>query len=251
MSTPVYIIARTAHTVADAEGSTVQLLLRTFSPTDAPTFRAYRADADTARYQSWDPSYYASDTTGPRSAAKFCHQQHMFGASVFRNTDYTALRGRWLQLAIDDDGHVGDVAVLVSPDGRQASVGATLAPGKTGRGYARAAVRMALDWLFAAVPVADARAHPTPNPNTTEEEKEQAAVDALDGVYVPGVAVHRAHALVDARNTASGNLFAKLGFRKEGTNVQASYYKGEWCDDDVYAILRTEWLEKKYPAVAQ
>ncbi|EJD38516.1 acyl-CoA N-acyltransferase [Auricularia subglabra TFB-10046 SS5] len=245
------MLARTVHTLTD--GSTTSLLLRTFSPSDAQTFRAYRADADTARFQSWDPHTYEGDR-GLAAAAKFCGQHHLFGAHVFGRIDYTALRGRWIQLALEDGaGHVGDVGVLVGPDGRQATLGVTLAPSARGKGYARAGLRMTLDWLFAAVPVADPRQRAKGKGKETddgekEKEEEEADVGAEDGVYVPGVAVHRASAMVDARNERSAHLLDALGFRKEAHHVQSSFYKNEWCDDDVWATLRTEWIDRKYPS---
>jgi len=39
--------------------------------------------------------------------------------------------------------------------------------------------------------------------------------------------------------------------RREGVHVQASWFKGEFCDDVVLAILRTEWIERKFPAGEQ
>lgn len=249
------MLARTVHTLADSTGTTTALLLRTFSPADAPPFRAYRADADTARFQSWDPQTYEEGERGLAAAAKFCAQHHLFGAHVFGRIDYTALRGRWLQLALEDRSGalVGDVGVLVGPDGRQATLGVTLAPAARGKGYARAGLRMALDWLFAAVPVADPRKgkRKAKADGEGEGEKDNAPeeedVGAQDGVYVPGVAVHRASAMVDARNERSAHLLDSLGFRKEAHHVQSSFYKNEWCDDDVWATLRTEWIDRKYP----
>ncbi|KAH7098067.1 acyl-CoA N-acyltransferase [Auriculariales sp. MPI-PUGE-AT-0066] len=240
---PVYVVARSVHSVAD--GSTAMLVLRTFSRADAHTFRAYRSDAATARFQSWDPATYGDEERGLKVCAHFCSQQSALGALVFGDTDFVALRGRWLQLALDADGaHIGDIGILISPDGRQATIGATLLPTMTGRGYGRVGVRMALDWLFAAVPVAGAGLGELQSDGSRSQET---AEEIVDGVFAPGPAVHRISALIDARNERSVHLFERVGFRKEGVHKQASWFKGEFTDDVVVAILRSEWMERKFP----
>jgi len=207
---PVFVVARTVHTTTD--GTTAMLVLRTFSRADAHSFRAYRSDPETARFQSWEPTTYADEERGARLSAQFCSQQSALGAVVFGETDFVALRGRWLQLALDSDGtHVGDVGILVSPDGRQATIGVTLLRSVTGRGFGRAAVRMALDWLFAAVPVAGAGVGELQSDGTRSEVS---AEEVADGVFAMGPAVHRASVLVDSRHERSVHLFEGLGFRK-------------------------------------
>ena len=48
-------------------------------------------------------------------------------------------------------------------------------------------------------------------------------------------------ALVDTRNLPSVALMEALGFRREGHFLQNGWYKGEWCDEYQYALLRAEW----------
>jgi len=51
---------------------------------------------------------------------------------------------------------------------------------------------------------------------------------------------HRIIASVDPRNTASIRLIERLGFRKEAHFKESYYLRGEWVDDIIYAMLRTE-----------
>jgi RimJ/RimL family protein N-acetyltransferase len=48
----------------------------------------------------------------------------------------------------------------------------------------------------------------------------------------------------DARNTASGSLLGRLGMRHEATFVENEFVKGEWCDEAVFAMLRSEWMAR-------
>jgi RimJ/RimL family protein N-acetyltransferase len=53
--------------------------------------------------------------------------------------------------------------------------------------------------------------------------------------------LHRIAASVDPRNAASCRVLDKTGFRKEGYFRQSEWFKGEWADDAVYGLLRSEW----------
>ncbi|MCV2393516.1 GNAT family N-acetyltransferase [Actinotalea sp. M2MS4P-6] len=113
--------------------------------------------------------------------------------------------GRWVQLAVEADGeHVGDLAVRVDPDGEQARVGVTFAGAAQGRGYATEALDALVDHLFSA-------------------------------------GLHRVVADCDARNTASARLLERVGMRREAEHRSAAFWKGEWTDEYVYAVLRDEW----------
>jgi RimJ/RimL family protein N-acetyltransferase len=120
--------------------------------------------------------------------------------------------GEWVQLAIDDgEALVGDLAVFLDTDARTAMIGYTISPEKQGRGYATEAVGALVDRLF----------------------------DQLH--------VHRVAATLDPANLASARLLERLGFRYEGCGVKAAYVRGEWVDDDRYAILADErrtWRER-------
>ena len=55
-----------------------------------------------------------------------------------------------------------------------------------------------------------------------------------------GLGVHRFFAMADPRNTASTRLMARLGMRQEGYYRESCFYKGEWSDDVLYAVLARE-----------
>ena len=115
--------------------------------------------------------------------------------------------GAWLQVAIETDGHlVGDVAVRVDGDDpRQAAVGFTLAARAQGRGLATEALRAVVSLLFT------------------------------------GHGVHRICADLDARNTRSAALLERVGMRREAHHKKSAWWKGEWTDEYVYAVLAEEW----------
>ena len=52
---------------------------------------------------------------------------------------------------------------------------------------------------------------------------------------------HRIFARIDARNTASTAVAQRLGLRQEAHLRHNSCYGGEWCDELIYALLRSEW----------
>ena len=120
--------------------------------------------------------------------------------------------GAWVQLAVDDGGGLaGDIAVWLDPAGQLAMVGYTLAPEAQGRGYATEAVGAVVDRLFA---------------------KSR---------------VHRVAATLDPRNLESARVLERLGFRYEGCALRAALVRGEWEDDDRYAILADErraWVRR-------
>ena len=52
---------------------------------------------------------------------------------------------------------------------------------------------------------------------------------------------HRVIATVDPDNQASRSLLEKLGFKQEAHFRKSLFFKGEWVDDVVYAMLREDW----------
>jgi RimJ/RimL family protein N-acetyltransferase len=56
---------------------------------------------------------------------------------------------------------------------------------------------------------------------------------------------HRVFASVDPRNEASMALLRSVGMRQEAHFRQSLFWKGEWVDDVVLGLLRSEW---KYPS---
>jgi RimJ/RimL family protein N-acetyltransferase len=118
----------------------------------------------------------------------------------------------WTQLAIDlvhpgiTDRAVliGDLAVGFEHHQAVATIGYTLAPAWRHRGFAREAVGALVDRLFTNTPV------------------------------------HRVVATLDPLNTASERLLVHLGFQREGIARQAFFLRGEWVDDLVYSLLRSD-----------
>ena len=105
---------------------------------------------------------------------------------------------------------VGDIGLhFLSDPPRQMEIGYTLSPEHRGKGYGTEAVRAAIDFCFR----------------------------TLDK--------HRVHASVDPRNTASMALLERLGLRKEGHFRQSLWWKGQWVDNVIYAILASEWLDRE------
>ena len=120
--------------------------------------------------------------------------------------------GVWLQIGIETSGRlIGDIAVRVDGDqARQATVGFTLAADAQGHGYATEALRTVISLLF------------------TEHD------------------VHRICADCDTRNDRSVSLLERVGTRREAHHHKSAWWKGEWTDEYVYAILAEEWPDKNH-----
>ncbi len=56
--------------------------------------------------------------------------------------------------------------------------------------------------------------------------------------------LHRVVGRCDARNDPSVRSLAKAGLRQEAHLVENEFVKGEWTDEIVMAILRSEWRER-------
>ncbi|GAA2226089.1 GNAT family N-acetyltransferase [Herbiconiux moechotypicola] len=59
--------------------------------------------------------------------------------------------------------------------------------------------------------------------------------------------LHRVIARLDARNGDSARLLTRLGFRQEAHFVRDEYFKGEWTDTLVFAMLAEEWEATHIP----
>jgi RimJ/RimL family protein N-acetyltransferase len=53
--------------------------------------------------------------------------------------------------------------------------------------------------------------------------------------------LHRIIGRLDARNAASHRVLEKCGMRTEAHLVENEFVKGEWCDEVICAVLRSEW----------
>lgn len=119
--------------------------------------------------------------------------------------------GTWMQLGITlagDGSLIGDCGLHFRADmPGQVEVGITLAAEHQGRGYAGEAVRCILDYLFGAL------------------------------------RKHRVFAVTDARHVAAAALLERAGFRREGHFMKNVFFKGEWGDEFLFAMLWEEWRE--------
>ncbi|HVI55280.1 MAG TPA: GNAT family protein [Luteibacter sp.] len=115
----------------------------------------------------------------------------------------------WCQLAIRDKATgelLGDFGVHfpVSTDD-PIEFGLSLRPERQGRGFAREAMGAVLDLAF-------------------DEWGYRRAVGS-----------------VDPRNVSSMALLRSLGFRQEAHHVESYFFRGEWVDDVIFAMLAREW----------
>lgn len=117
--------------------------------------------------------------------------------------------GYWFQFAIalrEDGAHIGDCALHThGNDARLGEVGYTLAPEYRGRGYAMEAVTALLTYSFRVL------------------------------------RMHRITATVDVLNVRSIKLLERLGFRREAHYLSCAWFRGEWSDEYLYAMLADEW----------
>ena len=73
------------------------------------------------------------------------------------------------------------------------------------------------------------------------------AVGALLRLGFEGLGMHRIAGHLDARNTASARVLERAGLRREAHLVENEFIKGEWTDELIYAILRSEWAARQSP----
>lgn len=131
-------------------------------------------------------------------------------AFIERNTKVTlGQRDTWFQLAIrPHDAHtlLGDLGLHFTASHQEAELGISIAPAQQGRGYATEVLRAALALLFGPL------------------------------------GQHRVFGSVDPRNTESVRLLESIGMRREAHFRQSLFFRGEWVDDVVFALLRDEWM---------
>lgn len=156
-----------------------------------------------------------------RSAPSVAAHQGWVPASVQAARDFIARDAAtpfgqtdaWHQLAVrrqDARELIGDLGVhVIGEGGEQVEIGVTIAPAHQRNGFGAEAVVGLLAFLFA------------------------------------DLNKHRVTASVDPRNTASVALLKKVGMRREAHFRKSLRFKGEWVDDVIFALLRTEWPDAK------
>ncbi len=79
------------------------------------------------------------------------------------------------------------------------------------------------------------------NPEFANQGFATEACEALVSLLFATGKFHRIVAKIDARNTPSESVVKKLGFRKEAHMLEEEFFKGEWTDTLIYAVLKNEW----------
>lgn len=118
----------------------------------------------------------------------------------------------WYQVLITDKETkciIGDIGIhFFGSENLQVELGITLNKFHQGKGYASEALKGIIDFLF----------------NDLNK--------------------HRIMTSIDPDNIDSLNLMERIGFRKEGHFVKSLYWKNNWVDDVIYAILQEDWIKK-------
>jgi RimJ/RimL family protein N-acetyltransferase len=137
------------------------------------------------------------------------------GQQFFANQSslHPDMPGTWFQMVIErteDRVMVGDCALHTPADPpKHAEIGFTLASAHHGQGFATEAVACLLDYVFR----------------------------TLDK--------HRAFAITDARNIPAARVLERVGMRREGHFLQNAWFKGQWGDEFLYAMLGDEWRKRQ------
>lgn len=169
-------------------------------------------------YQDSDVDYLADVMARPEVVLYLYdhpYSRDLAAESVSKRKELSSIttEGDRLLLAVEEAETgvtVGDVnLVWISRDNRQGEIGWVFHPDHRGRGFATEAAEVMLRLGF--------------------EE----------------LGLHRIIARCDARNSASARVMKRLGMRLEAHFLENEYIKGEWTDEFVYAVLATEWRERR------
>ncbi len=115
----------------------------------------------------------------------------------------------WFQLVIlenESQAIIGDIGIhFLDEAKKQVEIGCTLAKEYHGKGFATEALKGTINYLF----------------NTLNK--------------------HRIIGSIDPQNIQSIGLLKRIGFRKEAHFKESLWVNGEWVDDIIYALLKSEW----------
>ena len=152
---------------------------------------------------------YRSDPEVARYQAWDSYDAAAAAALITEMADSTPGRpGHWHQWGIEEIASgqlVGDCGLFTQEDRAQGEIGFTLAPEAQGRGLATEAVSLMLSAAFGLL------------------------------------GFHRVVANTDPANARSAALLGRLGFRHEGRSIESARIRGEWVDDEHFALLAREW----------
>ncbi len=182
-------------TMSDFPIDTERLSLRAFKKTDLEAVMAYHALPEVQRYLDWK----ARDRGEVKAALDVMVQQHKFQRP-----------GDIVSLAVvrkSDDMLIGQVTLRwTDATAGQAELRFVLSPAQRRQGYAREAVKAAIDLGF------------------------------------QEFGLHRVFARCSAKNQASAKLLKSLGLRLEAHYREHALFQGEWDEELHFAILDREWL---------
>ncbi|MGI8879983.1 MAG: GNAT family N-acetyltransferase [Jatrophihabitans sp.] len=118
-------------------------------------------------------------------------------------------RTLWLMVEVAETGVlIGDVILFVRGlVERGGEVGYVFAPEAAGNGYATEATAALVDFGFRTL------------------------------------GMHRIVGRLDDRNGPSARVLERIGMRREALFVRNEWFKGEWADEAVYAVLEDEWQQ--------
>jgi aminoglycoside 6'-N-acetyltransferase len=118
-------------------------------------------------------------------------------------------QGDWVVLSIElkeNKKVIGQLNIsIVSEKNKHAEFGYVINPAFSGKGYVTEACQAFLTWAF----------------NNHD--------------------LHRISAVMDQRNLKSRAVCERLGLRLEATHKEDDFFKGEWTDTWIFAILKREW----------
>lgn len=127
--------------------------------------------------------------------------------------------GSWYQIGIalqSSSELIGDCGFRVlESEPQQAEFGIALAPEYQCQGYAAEALRALLNYLLV------------------------------------NLGKHRVFGSVDPRNVRSIRLMQRVGMRQEAHFVQSLWFRGEWVDDVIFAMLASDWKSGKRETIDQ
>ena len=116
----------------------------------------------------------------------------------------------WIVAGRDDDAAIGTCTLFhLDVRHRYAEIGYALRSDLWGRGFAREAVALALDWGFRTL------------------------------------GLHRIEADIDPRNDASRGLLQRLGFVSEGVLRQRFFVGDVATDSEIFGLLADDWLARR------
>lgn len=112
----------------------------------------------------------------------------------------------WAITLEEADEAIGSCSLFrIDPDHRRAEIGYALRADHWGRGLAREAASLLLDWAFGPL------------------------------------GLHRVEADIDPRNAASRGLLLRLGFASEGLLRERYFVAGEVTDTELFGLLARDW----------